>query len=147
MEVARYATPYLARSDFALSPSPPFKASKSPASRPYFSVVSSAAEGVSSVAVVSDLVSSLVLKMWRADADDVDGVGCLSDVVESAAFRRSTDGVEDEVWKEREPSRMASATMRDFANTNTRERSMIAEGMKEGTWSEVSNCLDDAELQ
>ena len=131
MEVARYATPYLARSDFALSPSPPLMLWNSPTSRPYFSVVSSA-EGSSSVAVVSDLVSSLVLKIWRADADDVDGVGCLSDVVESAAFRRSTDGAVDDIWKEREPSRMASATIRDFTNTNTRERSMVeAEGMKE----------------
>jgi len=117
MDVARYATPYLARRDFALAPSLDLRDWKRPASRPNFSVVSSADSGV----VGSVFFSSSFLNMWRADVDG----GCVNGVCSgSAAFQERLVKVVDG-WKDREPSRTASATMRDFANKKTRERSII----------------------
>lgn len=62
--------PYLARRDFAEAPSLDLRDWNRPASRPYFSVVSSA---------VSSFVSSSLFKTCRADEDDVDS-DCLGGV-------------------------------------------------------------------
>lgn len=112
MDVARYATPYLARRDLASAPSLDFRVWKRPASRPYFSVVCSAE-------ACDTLVISSVLKAWRAnvEVDCVSGVG-------RAAFRERLVKVVDD-WKDREPSRTASVTIRDSVNRKTRERSII----------------------
>ncbi len=105
--------PYLARSALAEeAESGERRDWRSPASSPYFSVVSST-EGVlveGSSALGTVLSSSVVLKMWRAELDGV-WRWILIWVAES--------------WKEREPSRMARTTMRDFVNRKIRERIMV----------------------
>ena len=119
MDVARYATPYLARRDLALAPSLDFRDWNSPASRPNFSVVSSALMGVDVVSAAS----LSVLKMRRAEevrGGRLSGPGWSSPRWRAARLFVEVDGV----WKDTAPSRTAS-TMRDLANESNRDRNML----------------------
>ena len=107
-----------------MSPSLDLRDWNSPASRPYFSVVSSAVgvDGAADDGDCSTSASLSVLNMRRADDGDEWGC-CLDDVdrwwMDCLWFGRDDD------WKECAPSNIARATMSDFVKRKVRDRIVV----------------------